>query len=164
MTIRIEPAPNENIPSLGGHGPICSCLQCREKRRGLPLVDVVVVPWAPGDLEYRGSEPVAVLEYGGVRIELSLTMLRELVVQPSRRNPVLLEALGEIELRMWREIDLQRQEVDQGECLTHADCRESVELARACFKRRGPGPFMRQPPYGGLPREGRQGVRWEGVR
>ncbi len=110
MTIRIEPAPGMNVPRRELHDALCHCPDCRTR----PPVPITVVPWAPQRVEARGREPVATLEYEGVRIELALSYLHSLSYSfengsTFRESARVFEAaLHEIEIRMWRHYNAWR--------------------------------------------------------
>lgn len=124
--VRIEPPPEYNcqppefywdVPGKE-HNALCACTRCWEtKRKGVPLEKwpgVVVVPFEVKDVSRR-TEPRAVLEYEGVRVELTLTFVHNLVGAVIDRDSsfgdslsMLSNALGEIERRMWRTLEEKR--------------------------------------------------------
>lgn len=112
MAIRIEAPLGENVPRLELHGPLCLCTDCVEK--GAPPAEIVVVPWTPQREEGRAADgPPAVLEFGGLRVEITLGYLRALrsaVAAGAQAWPsafseahiLMRDVLQEMERRMWR--------------------------------------------------------------
>ena len=84
---------------------MCRCTDCWEQNKTKPYPELVIVPFANGA---RNPEPFATLAYGGVTIELPLTLvhkLRSTIHDPQSvywdSLAVLSEAIHEIECRMW---------------------------------------------------------------